>query len=324
MLSNKNKKTIMKTNKKIKNKIKSYHIFCYSLMAIFIGHWAFFFLYSNINSLLLSFQYFDLKTETFKFYGFSNLFANYGEFFGEIFNDPNVQSYLWNGFKVWIASIIWLPVPYLVSFAIYKKVPLSNAFTVIFFLPGILTGMFIAMSFKYFIEWGFPEFMTEVMGFQEFPKMLSDRRYAFGTLLFYQLYFGFASGLIAYVGIMRKIPDSLVDYSKLEGLSFLQEFIHLALPSLYNIIAVNSLTFLSGMFMSGLPAYEFYAENGYEYGVGTFSYYMFTSVIGGTRGRAELSYGFTTAANYVVGLISVISICIMKPIFEKFNPEFEV
>ncbi len=314
----------IKTKKRLKNGFRANKIFCYCSMAVLIGHWAFFFLYSNINSLLLSFQYFDVQTETFKFYGFSNLFANYGEVFGEMFSDPNVQSYLWNGFKVWIASVIWIPVPYLVSFAVYKKVPLSKTFTVIFFLPNILTGMFIAMSFKYFIEWGLPELMTKVFGCQEFPQMLSDSKYSFGTLLSYQLYFGFASGLIAYVGIMRKIPDSLLEYGRLEGLSFGKEFIYLALPSLYYIISMTSLTFLSGMFMSGLPAYEFYAENGYEYGVGTFSYYMFTSVIAGTRGRAELSYGFTTAANYIVGLLSIISICIMKPIFERLNPEFEV
>lgn len=315
---------ISNLKKKNKKRITSKHIFCYAFIVIFVGHWAFFFFSSNINSLLLSFQYFDLKTETFKFYSFSNIFTNYADFFKEVFADPNVQGYLWNGFKVGIITILWTFVPFIVSFVLYKKMPLTKTFMIIFYLPGVLTGIFIAMSFKYFIEWGFPELMMETFGLKEFPRLISNKNTAFGTLLFYQLYFSFASGMMVYVGTMKKIPESLVEYGQLEGLSFIQEFFYLALPSLYNIVVMSNLGILTVFFMASLPAFDFYGSDGYQYNVATFQYYLYTSIVGGTRGRAELSYGFTTAANYIIGLISILSVVIMKPIFDKFDPEFEV
>ena len=59
---------------------KKAHIFCICVLAFMLVQWAIFFVYGNINSILLAFQFFDPATESQVFYGGKEIFTNFVNF----------------------------------------------------------------------------------------------------------------------------------------------------------------------------------------------------------------------------------------------------
>ena len=99
-----------------------------------------------------------------------------------------------------------------------------------------------------------------------------------------------------------------------------REFIGLTLPLMYPLIEVQLLGVFVGFFTASGPLYALYAENASP-SVTTFGYYMFTRIVG--RNAGEVYYGYTSASNLLIGLISVPLVYGTKWIFDKFDPEVD-
>ena len=312
----------------IKRKRNSKHIkeslFCLAMTGGFILQWFLFWVVGNIESIKLAFTYYDASAGESVFYPRSQMFTNFSSFFADLFT-PGIGSYVLNGlyFQA-LGSFVCMPMGYMVSFIIYKKLKGSEFFKVILYLPSILSGMITGLLYQHFIESGITGFVRDYLG-KDIPYLFSDTRYTLMTNTIYTLFIGFASGLLINLGTMSRIPTDLVEYGELEGLSLFQEFYLLTLPLIYPVLEVQCLGIFVNAFLNKGPLYVFYGGNAPD-NIQTFGYYLFTSVYGGRTGEAtatQAMYGYTSAANLCIGIISVPIVQGTKWLFDKFDPGAE-
>lgn len=296
-------------------------IFCIAMLAYPIVQWLVFYVYANINSVLLAFQQYDVETGKQVFLPLAHMFDNFKDVIVDLFAaDSPLGGYFKNGALLHLASVvIAYPISQFFAFIIYKKCPLSGAFKVILYLPGILSGMVVAMFFKYFVERALPTYLG-MIGIKISPTLIVDPTTAFGVIMFYQVFFSMPGAIVINTGTMSRVPNELIEYGKLEGLSMFQEFIHLTLPLIYPLIEVQLLGVFVGFFTASGPLYALYAEGAPET-VQTFGYYMFTRIVG--RYASETYYGYTAASNLLIGLVSVPIVYGTKFLLDKFDPGAE-
>lgn len=295
-------------------------IFCICALAPLLLHWLIFFVYGNLNSVLLAFQRYDVASYSYKFLTGDRFFENFRRFFVDLFGGGNVTHYFGMGVLFHLVGIvIGLPVSIMCSFVIYKKLPMHGVFKVILYLPSIFSAMVVALLFKYFADKALPEIMFKLFN-KEINGMFLDSRYNVPLLLFYSAFFAVPGSLLINLGTMSRTPAELIEYGKLEGMSLWKEFIHVTLPLMFPVLQVYCLGLFTGFFTAMGPLHAIYANDA-PMNTQTFGYYMFVSVLG--DGSSKSMYGYTSAANLMIGLISVPIVFGTKKLFDRLDPEAE-
>ena len=298
-------------------------IFCFCVLIFFIIHFLVFWVYANFNSIRLAFTYFDPISEEHKFFN-ENIFTNFSKFISDLVGEFGGQ-YVLNGAIMHIlGTIVCLPISYMVAFLIYKKCIGSEIFKVVLYLPPILSGMVITILYRYFLENAVDFFLVSQFA-KDFPYVFLDPKYNWTVIGFYVVFMGIPGSLLVNLGTMSRVPGELVEYGILEGISLWKEFCLITVPLMFPVIQVQCLGLFTGFFTASGPLYTFYAGGAPE-NIRTFGYYLFVKTISGTKGGASdprYFYGYSSAANLMVGLCSVPIVQLTKKLFDKFDPEAE-
>ena len=134
--------------------------------------------------------------------------------------------------------MIAYPISQFFAFIIYKKCPLSGAFKTILYLPSILSSMVIAMFFKYFVERALPAYLG-AFGVKNVPLLLNTESTAFGTIMFYTLFFAMPGAIVINTGTMSRVPVDLIEYGKLEGIGMFRELVTVVVPLIWPMISTS-------------------------------------------------------------------------------------
>ncbi|MBQ4053740.1 MAG: sugar ABC transporter permease, partial [Clostridia bacterium] len=119
------------------------NIFAFCVLILFFIQFLVFWVYGNLNSIRLAFQYYD--GYDFKYIAWEdNIFSNFELFFRNIFEGNKL--YGWEAIKNGayfhlLTTIVCLPFSYMIAFIIYKKLPGTGFFKVVLYLPAILSSM---------------------------------------------------------------------------------------------------------------------------------------------------------------------------------------
>lgn len=293
------------------------NLFIFCMLIYSVIQFLIFYVGINLNSILLAFQKFDMKTGTYKFLSFADLFKN----FKNVLYDFTHMRALISAAKNSLIMVFWttiaiFPVHIFVSYSIYKKCKFSGFFTVILMLPTMVPGVVFLMIFRYIVEFGIPV----IIGDPRFPSLISNIDTAFGTMIFYTMWMGFAGNLIIYLGAMSRIPPSLLEYGQMEGMNSLQEVWHIILPMIFPTITVIVIGWVIGFFAGQGPLYTFYAEFA-PVNVQTIGYYFFVQVIG--YNSSPLNYPYASAAGLVFTLIAAPITLTIRWLMEKYGPNPE-
>lgn len=294
-------------------------IFCLCILVPLLLHWALFFVYGNLNSILLAFQRYDVASFSYKFLTGGRAFENFSRFLSDLFGGGNVTHYVLMGMLFHTVGIaIGLPVSIMCSFVIYKKLPGHGIFKVMLYLPSIFSAMVVALIFKYFADKALPEIVAWFGG--NINGLFYDTRYNVLLLVAYSTFFAVPGSLLINLGTMSRTPPELVEYGRLEGMTLWQEFIHVTLPLMYSVLQIYCLGLFAGFFTQMGPLHIIYAQNA-PVNTQTFGYYMFVSVMGDSASKSM--YGYTAAANLLIGLVSIPVVYGTKKLFDRFDPEAE-
>lgn len=287
-------------------------IFIICIIALPILWWAFGFIATTGDSIILAFKEYDRHTETFVYVGFENFVKVFKDFTSE---GGLLNISLKNSLMLWaLNTFLTLPVSILISFALYKKVYGAGAFKVILFLPQIVSSSVWVLIYSYFVEYGIPT----IAGIPNMTSLLQDTSTDMLLLIVYQQWLGLAGGMIIYTGAMSRIPESLVEAGHLDGMKDIQEFIYIVIPLIFPTLSVVITTCVMGIFTSSLPTYQFFAGNTRQ-GLYTFGYYMFRNVMDGN----ETGYPMISAVSMVVCLIATPFTLVTKHLLEKYGPTVE-
>lgn len=282
------------------------------------------YVYVNLSSFALAFQKYDPETASYAWMGFDN-FVNV---FKDITSDVRIAPMFGRSLIVYAFSLgVGFPLNIVFAYVIYKKIPAAGFFQVVLFLPSIISSMVISLMFRYFVVYVIPELlvMLGVKGAANI-NLLFDLKYAFGTQIFYSLWASFGSQLILYSGAMSRIPDSIVESGKLEGISALREFWSITIPMVWQTITIFLVTGIAGIFTSQLSVFNFWGTTAPDE-VQTIGYYFFVKVIPTSTegGEANFSdYPYAAAGGMLFTLIVAPITLVGRWALERFGPNVEL
>lgn len=305
--------------KKIMAGEKRAAIFVTLMLAFPVAQILVFYFGVNVNSIMLAFKSYDSTTSSFYWSGLNN--------FSKVITDLFTLNVLITSAKnsailYLVGLLIATPLNIVFAYCIYKKVPLYGFFRVVLFLPSIISSVVLALTFKYFVEHGIPE-LAALLKIENFPNLLRSPTYSFPVVVFYGLWSGFGGALILYTGAMTRIPDELIEFGQLEGISLPREFFGVVLPLIFPTLTTYLIIGIAGFFTGQGAIYIFYGAGAEEY-MSTYGYYFFTRVVNSTGAVMSYSnYPYAVAGGLVFTLVAAPLTFLAKYLLEKFGPSAE-
>lgn len=288
-------------------------IFLIAILAVPTIHWLVFWLYVNLSTFALAFQNQLGQWSLINFNVFwDSLRSPYGFTVG--------QSII-NTLKYWGAGLgIIFPLSIVIAYYIFKKILFYKFFRVMFFFPSIITGIILVSVYNMVIAPnGLWDSIIKVFGYSV-PEWgyLNDQSTATNAILVYYIWVGFGSNVILIGSAMSRIPDSVLEYAKLEGCGHFREILQIILPLIWPTLSTIILLTFTGLFSASGPILLF-APDGHA-GTSTLSFWIFKQVygggefgqIGGTR-----NYGIVSATGLAFTSIWVPVILFVRWLFEK-------
>lgn len=269
-----------------------------------------FYVFVNINSILLAFKSFDQDTATFYFSGFNN----FQKFITDITKDPMMITAMKNSIKLYLATLfIGLPLNLLFSYFLYKKIPFANSFRVILFLPQILSALIVSLMFRYFVE----ELVTELIGY----NLLQTRGTGFDVMIFFTIWASFGTQILIYTSAMSKIDNSIVESGKIDGMNNFQEFWYITLPSIFPTITIFLVVGVAGLFTSQAGLFSFYGATARP-DLQTIGYVFFVKIFKNTE-SSFAQYPYAAAAGLLFTMVAAPATLLAKYLLERFGPRTE-
>ena len=231
----------------LKKKTKQ-RIFIILMLAYPVLQFILFFGYVNFDTILLTFQKFSWSEGKYIYSGFDN----YGMFFDRVINDPWTRRTIINSlFYMPVNSLIILPLSMAFSYFLFKKVPLSGFFRVVYFLPSILPIVVMTMAFSFTFDsnlgpvndiykWFFGMFDSNVIVPSWFGSYPTNQIMIF----VYGIWVGLGFNIILMTAAIARIPEELMEYGQLEGIGFFREFRTIVVPLIWPTVVT---TFVLGM-----------------------------------------------------------------------------
>jgi ABC-type sugar transport system permease subunit len=236
---------------RLSKKKKGDYLFCFIMLLIPVIHFIIFWVIVNFNSIALSFQRMDITTGKtyFTFDNFSSII--------ELFKTNELKVALLNtlltsGFQI----VFLLPWSFVLSYFLYKKIPLTGVWRVFLFLPSILPAIFLTGMFKYAISTvgGSPiGSLWEAIFHEQIPSLLVESQYARWTVLIYFFLTNFGGQFILFSGAMSRIPKETLEAAKLDGVGTFREMFTMILPMVWPTFSMILILNVASIFTATGP-----------------------------------------------------------------------
>ncbi len=283
------------------------------LLAYPLANFVVFYLWNNINAILITFQRVDSVSFEKKWVGV----ANWTRLFRDLSREGNLLEYTFRGIWLWLISLIGMPFNLLFGYLLFTKVKGSTAYRMMLMIPSMVSGLVFGMLFSQMAENFFPLLFKNIFGI-EVVSLLLDPRFNIPTMLIYSFFIGFSGTILIYMNSMRAATDEIIEAAKMDGATQLKIFWHICCPVSISTIEAMIVPAISTMFApSGGLYYVFYQYSAPE-NMMTLSFYMFTLTKNYTQAQVDYSYSGTMALFF--GLISFPLVFTAKYLFDKFNP----
>lgn len=283
----------------LKKKTKD-RIFIIEMLALPVLHFLVFWLFVNISSISLAFQ--DEWTGVFTFRHFERFFSDWKTDFS--INGPLKIAVINTFIEVLIGNIITTPLNIFITFALFKKLYGHSFYRILFYLPGIIGGVVIAMMELYVLAPGGPIIkIGEFLGI-EWPFDILQTGF-YGNIhsarwTYFITSIGISgSTILIQTGVLNRIPKDLFDCAKLDGVGFFKEFTSIALPLIWSTVGIMWIM----NFATGWAGYQrvLLLTQGTN-NTGNFGFYLVSHTLSAVTG-ASGNYNYPAAIGIIMTLV---------------------
>ena len=275
-----------------KNGFQKY-VFLISLLIIPIINWVLFWFTVNIQSIFLAFQ--DSRTGAFTWWNFEYFWQQLTTSGGEI------ALAIENTLKYFSSNLfVVIPLSMIIAFFLYKKIWGHKAFTVIFYLPAIISSVAMVQVYMQFLSSNGP--VAQLFGdIVKIPPegLFARPETATSMIVLYTIWTGFSANILLFIGAMTRIPIEVFEAAKLEGCKPGREFISIVFPLIWPTFSTMLILSFTGLFSSSGPILLFGADSA-SYKTTTISYWIFKEVyeggLGGINAVSATGLCFTVVA----------------------------
>lgn len=241
-------------------------------------------------------------------------FDNFVRFWNEITSEgTQLSDALKNTMITFGICFLRYPFQVLVSYFIYKKVPFSGFYRILFFLPSLIFSVATSLMFTYITapEGFIAQWAGKIAGVDYVPELLADSQFANMTIWGRMLWMGFPGDLIIWGGAFARIPEDVLESARLDGVNWIQEFTKIIVPLVWPTVALQMVLMFCGIFNADGGVYLLTKG---EYGTHTIKSWMYTQLVNSSGGNyTSNAYNYLSAVGLVVSVIAlVISFSIRK------------
>ena len=226
-------------------------MFIWGMLLIPVIHFFLFFLYVNIDSILMAFR---VQHGREFYWGLDN----FARFFKEFQNPSSVlPSALRNTMVFFFKNlIIETPLALVICYFIYKRIWGYKTFRLIFYLPSIVSGAIYVTLFKYIISYEGPVSMILGLFGKDPIPFLTDSRYALNTIVFYQIFL-IGGNIIIVGGAYNHIDESVIEAGALDGTTLRTELLYIVIPLIWPTLSTLYILSFAGIFSASGPILAF-------------------------------------------------------------------
>ena len=288
-------------------------IFVWAMLAYPLLQYLIFFVWVNIDSILISFQFEVPLSNNVKF----PVFTHYLDFFDHLFISKLEQTTyaIRNSLLVGINDLLLVTLSVTLAYFFYKKLPGRNAFRIIFFLPSIISIVIYTLVFEYmFMDFGpIGMAMTKILG--KNPEWFETENSIFMVML-YCLWVGTGYNILILGGAMANLPEEVMESAKLDGAKMRHELFLLVIPMIWPTIAVSILGSITTMFTLFIQVDLLWNGAGLCE-MPTIAYLINTKVNGTANNRSEAA-----AIGLIFTVIATPIILVVKRMLDKASESF--
>ena len=298
--------------RKMSSKKKKDLFFYILMMAYPVAYFLIFYVGINFNSIALAFKTYEFDAANHQYTAWAG-FANFKGIFNEYAASNLLSNALKNSVVLYFIGLLFVPLGLLFSFYIAKKAFGHEFFKVMLFLPSILSALILVILYKYVMERLYPAIMLEWFG-KEATGLLANPDTRFGALVFYTFLTSFGTSVLIYSSAMSRIPESILESAKIEGVTGLQEFWYITLPLIFPTISTFLIVGIAGIFTNQFNLFSVYGVSA-PTSIYTLGYYLFAE----TAYANSLSYPRLSAFGILFTVIVIPLTFGLRFVLEKFG-----
>lgn len=289
------------------------NLFIVGMLSIAIVHFLVFWLYVNLSSILMAFKNVTPDGTKWGFGNFKIMFDNFANPTSEL-RGAFVNTMIFFAVNLFIK----LPLTFICSYFLYKKIKGYKYYRFVFFLPIIISAVVLTSLLKYMVNPGGPlPRIYEMLWGREAPLFLADSDYALGVIIFYTIWSGFGVNIILFQGAMSRIPPEIIEAGKIDGVGMARELFQIVTPLVWPTISTVVVLAFVGIFSSSGEILLFTKG---LYDTYTISYWIF-ELVQGIKGTVNLEYASTVGIFFSV--IALPIVLLVKRGLEKITESVE-
>ena len=281
--------------------------FVWTILAINIAHFLVFWLYANIDGILMSFKNATGGVEYWTMENFRWTF--------ESIVSGELRLAFRNTMIFFVYNIIIFPIGLFYAYAFFKKMPGRNFYRLMFFLPGIISGVVMSTFFTYLFQPTGPIGLlwTTVTG-SVAPAFFTDSRYALTLVILYGFWTSYAGSLLILSGAFARISPDIIDSGKMDGVGWLREMWQICIPLIWPTLSVIIVTNIANIFNFTGEIFLLTAGRG---DTTTINYWMFAQV------RLQNSYYRPSAFGLILTCIAIPLMLVVRYFVNKAYADVE-
>lgn len=297
-------------------------VFVAVMLIVPIVHLLVFTVYVNFDTIFLTFQYKDTSTNTYRF--LPDVFRNYKELFADMAKPYSTMPVAVKNSLIFFVlnDFIIVPVSVVLTYFLYKKIPCSGFFRIVFYFPSIISGVVLVMVYRFMFDStiGVVDPVLTKLGLAGLiPEhgWLGTGKTALGMVIGYCIWSGLGGNLVLLSGAMSRVPQEIVESGKLDGVGFWGELWYFTVPMIGNTLSTLLILGTTVIFTFFLPI-KLLTNGGPEGKTYTIALYIVECV----RGDAgDLTMGATVGV--VVTVFAVPIVMLSRFLAEKLFPNYE-
>ena len=225
------------------------------------------------------------------------------------------------------------PISFLVSVFIYRKIIGGTVFRVIFQLPGLISGTVVASVYimlcnntgygtEFSAVGALSSIVQKLFGLDYAPALLGETRWANAFVFINIIWLSFPGDMIVWGGTLSRIPDSVIESAKLDGVNWWQETVKIIIPMVWPIVALKLVLMTTGIL--GASGNVFLLTNKGAYGTQTLSNWMYLKVYNqGGYLKNSNALNYLSAVGLVLTAITAVLVIIVNRITKKMDKEVQ-
>lgn len=251
------------------------------LTAVPLLNFAIFWVYVNLQTIVMTFQRFDVTSGEYKFIAFERYWEVIEDYvLGKVPMDRNV--YL-NSLRSIVINLIILPLAFICSYAFHKKIKFQKFFRLAFMFPSMISLVVLTMLFRYMFAGDFgpiAEAFEKILG-RKTDWLGVESEHLWTLIYIFCIWAGMGTNVIMISGAMNRIPEDLTEAGLIDGLGFWKEAIFVVLPLVMPTIGIYFISILTSCLTFTLQPMLIARDVGPDNKFLTMSWYVFMVTNGG-------------------------------------------